>query len=314
MPIDHVALMRELAVLRALAARKVEEDRLPTEWEAQRQALRDVRELGLDAHAVDLETKGYTVLPPGTAAPREFCDQLRDTILRIDREERPAALGPGSPRGRLLWHLLPRDRIFERALMSPAPLALVAYLMGYRAKLSQCTAAIKDESSTAPFEFHADQSRKIPAPWPSDAQYCTVTWALTDYTRENGAVCVFPGTHKLCADVPQAYVMAHDHPEVEVIEAPAGSVVIWHGGLWHGALPRTVPGQRVTLILPMVRFHLLPQELFWASTTPEMIERNTSRFAALIGLLGGWPWGVDGPDTSYQRPSWLTTRWENRFS
>ena len=91
-------------------------------------------------------------------------------------------------------------------------------------------------------------------------------------------------------------------------------MIVWHGALWHGAFPRSSPGQRVSLAMPMVRFHLLAQELFWASTAPEMIERNSSRFAALMGLVGSWPWGVDGPDTGYERPSWLTTRCENRFA
>lgn len=314
MPIDHVGVLGELAELRSLAAKKVEEDRLPTDLEAARHVRAELRELGLDSYAVDLETRGYTVLPPGVAAPQEFCERLLDTILEIDRQDRPEALDAGHPRGRLLWHLLPRDRIFEEAVMAPAPLALVAYLLGYRAKLGQCTAAIKDETSSAPFAFHADQSRKVPAPWPSDAQYCTVTWALTDYTRENGALCVLPGSHKLCSDVPESHLMMHDHPDVQVVEAPAGSVILHHGALWHGAVPRTAQGQRVTLMLPMVRFHLLPQELFWASTTPEMIARNPSRFSALMGLLGSWPWGAEGPDTKYTRPSWLTTRGENRFA
>jgi len=314
MAIDHIAVMRDLAQLRELAAQKLEKERLPTGLAAHKLVRGEIRTLGLEGNAVDLELKGYTVLPPGVAAPREFCDKLRDTIVEIDRQDRPEALGAGHPRGRLLWHLLPRDQVFEQALMSPAPLALTAYMLGYRAKLSQCTAAVKNESSSAPFEFHADQSRKIPAPWPSDAQYCTITWVLTDYTRENGAVCVFPGTHKSCTDVPEQFVMAHDHPDVEVIEAPAGSVIIWHGGLWHGAVPRTASGERVTLMMPMVRFHLLQQEVFWASTTKEMIERNSSRFAALMGLAGSWPWGIDGPDTAYKRPSWLSTRWENRFA
>ncbi|MFD4790017.1 phytanoyl-CoA dioxygenase family protein [Streptomyces sp. NPDC058459] len=313
MTADHVALSREIAFLRELAAKKVEEDRLPAGLEATRRIRQEIAELDLDSNAVDLETKGYTVLAPGKAAPLDFCERLKEKILETDRRQRPKADGDGSPRGRLLWHLLPTDRLFEQALMAPAPLALVAFLLGYRAKLSQCTAAVKDESSTEPFDFHADQSRKVPAPWPTDAQFCTVTWALTDYTRENGALCVLPGSHKLSMDVPASHLRLHDHPDVEVVEAPAGSVIIHHGALWHGAVPRTAAGARVTLMLPMVRFHLLPQELFWASTTPDMIERNTSRFCALMGLLGSWPWGADGPDSGYTRPSWLTTREENRF-
>jgi hypothetical protein len=46
-----------------------------------------------------------------------------------------------------------------------------------------------------------------------------------------------------------------------------------------------------------------------------MLERNPSRFAALVGMLGSWPWGADGPDDGkYQRPSWLSTPNENRFA
>jgi hypothetical protein len=253
-------------------------------------------------------------MSPDVAGSAELWPRVRDAILAINDENNQAPDGMERSRGRNLWHLLPQDRIFEQALMAPPQLALIAYLMGYRAKLSQFRGIVKDNSSVEPMEIHADHSRKVPAPWPSDAQYCTVTWVLSDYNRENGAVCVVPGSHKLGMDVPPEFVMAHDHPDLEVVEAPAGSVIVWHGGLWHGAVPRTAPGRRVTLVMPMVRFHLLPQELFWASTTPEMLERNSSRFAALVGLLGSWPWGPEGPDTAYKRPSWLSTWQENRFA
>ncbi|MER7172964.1 phytanoyl-CoA dioxygenase family protein [Streptomyces mesophilus] len=314
MSFDHRDLTRTLADLRRIAAAKVEEDRLPTGLQAALQVREDLAKLQLETYAVDLETKGYTVLPPGIAGTPELVARLRDRILAIAAEDQPDAPEAGRSRGRNMWHILDRDPAFEEALMAPAPLALVAYLMGYRAKLSQFRAIVKDESSVSPMEIHADQSRKVPAPWPSDAQYCTITWCLTDYTRDNGAVCVFPGTHKLCTDVPKEFEMAHDHPDLEVIEAPAGSVILWHGGLWHGAVPRTAPGDRVTLVMPMVGYHLLPQEAFFASTTPEMLQRNSSRFAALMGLLGSWPWGSDGPDTQYTRPSWLSTSRENRFA
>ena len=77
--------------------------------------------------------------------------------------------------------------------------------------------------------------------------------------------------------------MRHDHEEIKVVEVPAGSVIAWHGNLWHGAVPRTADGQRMTLVLPHVRDPIQPQEIFWASTTPRMIERNLPRFCTLMG-------------------------------
>lgn len=49
-------------------------------------------------------------------------------------------------------------------------------------------------------------------------------------------------------------------------------------------------------VLPHVRDAIQPQELFWVSVTPEMIERNPAWFATLMGLTSAGPWIQDGPD------------------
>ena len=294
MALDTKPVIAHLAALRALAMAKYESDPLPTGDSARATLEREIKALDLKGHVADLETNGYTVLPPGKAKPTAFFDELRETLLRLARDDASRNLGPESGLGNTLFHLLPRARIIEDALLAPAPLALVTYLLGYRAKLSQSTALIK-AAGTEPLAIHADHSGKIPAPWPSVAQYCNVTWVTTDYTRDNGAVCVWPGSHRFCRPVPPELVMAHDHPEVEVLEIPKGSVIVWHGSLWHGAVPRRSEGERVTLVLPHVRDHVQAQELYWASTTAEMVERNNSRFCALMGLYSAYPWIEDGP-------------------
>ena len=294
MPLDTKPLIAHLAELRALAMAKYDAEPLPTGDAARAILGQELDALDLKAHVADLETDGYTVLPPGKAKPVAFFDELRDTLLGLAADDCSRNLGPESGLGSTLFHLLPRARILEEALLAPAPLALVTYLLGYRAKLSQSTGLIK-EAGAKPLAIHADHSGKIPAPWPSVAQYCNVTWVTTDYTRENGAVCVWPGSHRFCRPVPPDLVMAHDHPEVVVLEIPKGSVIVWHGSLWHGAVPRTSAGRRVTLVFPHVRDHVQAQELYWASTTPEMIERNNSRFCALMGLYSAYPWIEDGP-------------------
>lgn len=294
MAIDATQLAAELNDLRELAAVKLDDDPLPVGEAASRCLQVEIERLGLKAHIADLETKGYAVLEPGMAQPLAFFDRLRDTILRLAETDASADLGAATGLGKTLFHLLPRDPIFEQAVMAPAPLALVTYLLGHRAKLSQSTGLVKD-SSAAALALHADHSNKLPAPWPRLAQYCNVTWVTTDYTRENGAVCVWPGSHRFARPVPPELVMAHDHDEVEVLELPRGSVIVWHGSLWHGAVPRAASGKRVTLVLPHVRDHIQPQELYWATTTPEMLARNPARFATLMGLTCHQPWIEEGP-------------------
>ncbi len=286
MPIDSAGLQQGLAELRELAVAKLEADPLPVGKEAEQRLRADIERYELEGEIADLETKGYTVLPPGKAAPIDFFDRLRDAIIRAAADDHNAPR-PGT--GHTIQHLLPQDPVFQEAITCPVTLTLVTYMVGFRAKISQTTGLVKD-SSTPPLRIHADHSNKIPAPWPSLAQYCNLNWICSDYTRENGAICVWPGSHRWGRPVPADLEMAHDHEDLEVLEIPRGSVIAWHGSLWHGALPRTTEGERVTLVTPFVRDHIQAQELYWATATPEMIERNPARYGTLVGLTSKWPW------------------------
>ena len=55
-------------------------------------------------------------------------------------------------------------------------------------------------------------------------------WALTDFTEANGATRIIPGSH--LADHSPDYGAA-----LRLASRPrcrAGSVLVWHGSLWHG--------------------------------------------------------------------------------
>ncbi|MEE2783880.1 MAG: phytanoyl-CoA dioxygenase family protein [Pseudomonadota bacterium] len=293
--IDRYALADEMGEMRRLAAEKWAADPLPNGPEATAALQGNIAKFGLEANIAQLETDGYTVLPPGKAGPLELIERIKAAMLEIEQRVSTDNLGDQSGLGTTLFHMLPEDRAFEEALMSEVALTLVTYLLGYRAKLSQCTGLIKGKGTPA-LGLHADHSGKFAAPWSMQANYSVVTWVLTDYTRDNGAVCVWPGSHRWGRPVPPDMMMAHDHEEIRVLEIPAGSMIIWHGSTWHGAVPRVSDDRRMTLVLPHVRDAIQPQELFWASVTPEMIERNPARFCTLMGLTSAGPWLQDGPD------------------
>ena len=54
-------------------------------------------------------------------------------------------------------------------------------------------------------------------------------WALTEFTEENGATRVIPGTHK--SERSPDYGATYDSIPAEMAQ---GSVLVWHGSLWHG--------------------------------------------------------------------------------
>ena len=125
MAIDAVQLAADLMELRGLANEKLVEEPLPTGEEAGKRLQADIERHDLKSEIADLETKGYAILPPGKAKPVEFFDRLRESILRLAETHRPGGFGPASPLGNTLYHVLPQDRIFEEAVMAPAPLTLV---------------------------------------------------------------------------------------------------------------------------------------------------------------------------------------------
>ena len=65
----------------------------------------------------------------------------------------------GNRLGKNLFHKLPECIAFETAFTAGAPLALVAYLLGYRVKRSRSIGLIKDSRASA-LVIHLDHSAK----------------------------------------------------------------------------------------------------------------------------------------------------------
>ena len=91
----------------------------------------------------------------------------------------------------------------------------------------------------------ADPRRRlvIPLAKPHEAIICNSMWALTDFTAANGATRLVPGSHR--RESP-AYGC-----EVETVPAEMrrGSVLIWHGSLWHGGGANQTGERRVGIAM-----------------------------------------------------------------
>ena len=254
--------------------------------------LAEIARLGLERNAWELDSLGYTVVPPERLAPAGFTDRLLAAILvhseklngvRPDMAEGRSHLDAtvtNVGRGEILTDLFFADRIFEEALMNPAMLALVSYLLGENCQLAAMNGIIKGPGPEH-VPMHADSIQ--PNPLPPYAQVANATWLLTDYDEPKGATLFEPGSHRKCRN-PTA-VESTDLSAAVPLIAPAGSLLIWHGNTWHGALPRTAPGLRVSLLCFFTRSYIKPpKESFTARVTQAMVDRNPPRFARLAGL------------------------------
>ncbi|MDG2004732.1 MAG: phytanoyl-CoA dioxygenase family protein [Novosphingobium sp.] len=251
----------------------------------------ELARLDLMPNARELDEAGYTVLTPAQAAPHGFVDQLRDRVLDCSEAAsgvRPDLLSGASHaefrtklgRSEILSDVLFSDAIFEQVLMTPSVLALVTHLLGESCQLLAMNGVIKAPGPEC-VPMHTDTIQ--PEPLPPYAQIANATWLLTDYDVEHGGTCFLPGSHKECRNPRSAETS--DMSAVVPLVAPAGSVVIWHGNTWHGALGRKVPGLRVSLLTIFGRTYLRPPpETFGARVSQAMLDRHPERFARLLGM------------------------------
>jgi hypothetical protein len=247
-----------------------------------------VSEYGLADHIAELDEIGLTIVPQSTLRLDDsWFDELRDAILRVGEERTGVhfdlVTGPSCEFGArpgeighiILSHMLYEGQVFEKVLTHPVKKALMTHMLGEDHRLAVSDAWIKwqtpetwlEESTTG---FHVDQSM-VPPPWHWRVPHiANMNWALTDYTREDGALAYVPGSHRK-ERLPEP---GEALPLSVPAEAPRGSLIMFHGGLWHGAYRKTTPGLRVTMLGQHCRSYMLPFQDFKGRVADEMIEAS----------------------------------------
>ncbi len=260
-----------------------------------------IRQLELEAHAAELDEYGYTVVPPEKAGFESVLDEIRTRITELSAEHfgiAPADVGPGSAeshRSFFRHQLLAEGPCFEQALMNPISLALITHLLGESCVLSSMGAFMKGPGDKY-LDIHTDNVA-IPSPFPVYSQVANSTLILSDYSEDDGAITFVPRSHKLGRHPLPAEIA--DRSLAVPVTAPAGSLVVFHGNTWHGAVPRRRPGYRFTLISYFVRMYLLRQEEP-GYVTDEMRRRNGPRFGQLVGDHLPYPFSVENRDRMFR--------------
>jgi ectoine hydroxylase-related dioxygenase (phytanoyl-CoA dioxygenase family) len=125
--------------------------------------------------------------------------------------------------------------------------------------------------------IHADD-QLIPLPKPHPPTVCNTMWALTDFTEENGATRVVSGTH-LADDSP----VYGQHYESEPAVMKRGSVLVWHGSLWHGGGANHTDRRRVGIAMNYCAGFIRQQENQQLGIPVEMVQRMPRRLQELVG-------------------------------
>ncbi len=140
-------------------------------------------------------------------------------------------------------------------------------------------AHILDRGPGAEQQFiHRDQLVWVHVPRPHPELQVASVIALVDFTAENGATRVVPGSHRW-----QEHRMPEEH-EFAIAEMPAGSAVIYLGSTLHGGGPNSTADQwRRGMHLSYVLGWLRTEENHYLATPPEIARTLPRRAQELLG-------------------------------
>jgi ectoine hydroxylase-related dioxygenase (phytanoyl-CoA dioxygenase family) len=230
----------------------------------------------VDTHVRRIAEDGYTIVEG--AIDIGLIDDLNDDLLRLERKLGivPANnLFEGVHTTRI-YNLLGRGRNFERIPVHPAILPICEGVLDPGLLVSSLSSiAIGPDESPQP--IHADD-QVIPLPKPHPPTVCNTMWALTEFTEANGATRIIPGTHKgaTSPDLSQRY-------DSIPAEMDKGSVLVWHGSLWHGGGANTTAERRVGIAMNYCAGYIRQQENQQLGLPVELVRRFSPRLQQLVG-------------------------------
>jgi ectoine hydroxylase-related dioxygenase (phytanoyl-CoA dioxygenase family) len=193
-------------------------------------------------HIERLERDGYTIVRD--AFDPDLATALLDDVRRLEQQ---LGIGPGRNgfegyATTRVYNLLAHGPLYQQIPLHPRVLPLIEHLLGQGCLVSSLSSiAIGPGERAQP--IHADD-QVMPLPKPHPATVANSMWALTDFTEANGATRLIPGSH--LADQSPNYGQHYDSIPAEM---PAGSVLVWHGSLWHGGGANTTDRTRVGIAM-----------------------------------------------------------------
>ena len=229
-----------------------------------------------DEHAARIARDGYTIVPD--AIEPDLVDALHDDLLRLERELGivPATNAFEGGKTVRIYNLLVHGELYERIPVHDSVLPVVERVLDHGCLVSSLSSiAIGPDETAQP--IHADD-QLIPIDKPHVPTVCNSMWAITDFTEANGATRIIPGTH--LADSSPAYGTHYDSIAAEMSK---GSVLIWHGSLWHGGGANTTSERRVGIAMNYCAGWIRQQENQQLGIPRDIARRFSPRLRELCG-------------------------------
>ncbi|MET9213367.1 MULTISPECIES: phytanoyl-CoA dioxygenase family protein [unclassified Nocardia] len=213
---------------------------------------------------------GYVILPD-LLTPDQL-DEIRAAVAPLlDRPGRNQFEGHTTQR---VYSVLNKTASCDRIADHPRVLALLDRLFqpNYLLSMLQVINILPGEQAQM---LHTDDGF-YPLPRPRAALGAATIWAIDDFTADNGATDIIPGSHRWGDRLP-----ADEAREPVVMRA--GSCVFFPGTLWHGGGANRTDRPRLAVTAQYCEPWLRPQEAFTLSMTRDTVRRVSEDIRRMLG-------------------------------
>lgn len=224
----------------------------------------------------EIEEHGYTILE--RVIEPERVAAIAEALERLEKElaiEEGKNLFEGFKTFRI-YNLLVHGPTFEAIPVHENVLPVVEGVLDQGCLVSSLS-SIAIGADETPQPLHADD-QLIPLPKPHVPLVCNTIWAITDFTAANGATRLVPGSHK--SDHSPEPLGQYDTIPAEM---PAGSVLVYHGSLWHGGGANTTGERRVGIAMNYCAGWVRQQENQQLGVPRDVARGFSPRLRELVG-------------------------------
>lgn len=229
-----------------------------------------------------LDEQGYVVLPDLMDA--EFLDAARRRVDELYEQEGDEAgcEFKQEPQSKRLANVVNKGEIFLRVINTPEVLECMAHVLGPRFKLSSLNVRSADPHSDWVQPLHVDGGD---LPDERGCSVCNSIWILDDFTVENGATRLIPGSHRWNQrPIDVLTDLTAPHPQEILMTGRAGTVVVMNSHLWHGGTANRTNRPRRAMHAYYTRSDK-PQQLYQKKyLTPDLQARLSPPLRKLLSL------------------------------